>query len=159
MVTHCFWKKCFAKVSRVDKAFASCEHCLSKYFLLLDTNVFTWMSSGMRMESNKTKGTILGWLYWCLYSLFPVLRDDFRQMPRDTQVAQGEKAVLNCSPPRGNPPPQVKWLKNGQYIQDLEDSTDLASLSSGGSIGGGSQVCPISQLYSVHFSQSRISVI
>ena len=149
MVTHCFWKKCFAKVSRVDKA--SCEHCLSKYFLLLDTNVFTWMSSGMRMESNKTKGTILGWSYWCLYSLFPVLRDDFRQMPRDTQVAQGEKAVLNCSPPRGNPPPQVKWLKNGQYIQDLEDSSDLVSLTSGGSIGGGSQVWSLSQLYSVHF--------
>ena len=56
---------------------------------------------------------------------FAVLRDDFRNMPFDTQVAEGERAVLHCAPPRGNPAPQVKWLKDGQYIED--DTNSLVS--------------------------------
>ena len=56
-----------------------------------------------------------------------MLRDEFRAMPSDTRVAQGDRTVLECSPPRGNPNPQVTWLKDGRY---LEDSTSLSRLSS-----------------------------
>ncbi|CAG7716251.1 unnamed protein product, partial [Allacma fusca] len=44
------------------------------------------------------------------------LRDEFRSSPQNTWVAQGETAVLECEPPRGNPEPKVSWKKNGHPI-------------------------------------------
>ncbi len=56
-----------------------------------------------------------------------VLRDDFRLMPIDTKVVEGDTAVMKCNPPRGNPKPTVQWLKNGESI-----------FGSGNGIGGDS---------------------
>ena len=50
------------------------------------------------------------------FFLILVLREDFRVFPKDIQVAQGERALLPCVPPRGHPEPQVSWLRNSQKL-------------------------------------------
>ena len=54
--------------------------------------------------------------------LFLDLRDDFRTMPKDTDVAIGDETTLKCSPPKGHPPPAVRWKKDGEYL-DLTSSS------------------------------------
>ena len=49
------------------------------------------------------------------------LRDEFRSMPKDTDVAIGDETSLKCSPPKGHPPPVVRWKKDGEYL-DLSSS-------------------------------------
>ena len=56
---------------------------------------------------------------YCL--LISDLRDDFRAMPKDTDVSIGDETVLKCSPPKGHPPPVVRWKKDGEYL-DLTSS-------------------------------------
>ncbi|CAD6190527.1 unnamed protein product [Caenorhabditis auriculariae] len=46
-----------------------------------------------------------------------MLRDDFRTRPRTVQALAGEKAVLECSPPRGFPEPVVSWRKDDKEIR------------------------------------------
>lgn len=46
-----------------------------------------------------------------------VLRDEFKAEPQHTRVAQGETAILECSPPKGTPEPIVFWRKNGQKLE------------------------------------------
>lgn len=59
---------------------------------------------------------------------FSVLKDDFRQEPKDTRVALGETVVLECGPPRGHPEPALHWRKDGD-VMDVESSTRLVSFS------------------------------
>ncbi|KAJ1361378.1 Protein sax-3 [Parelaphostrongylus tenuis] len=46
-----------------------------------------------------------------------MLRDDFRTRPRTVQALSGDKAVLECSPPRGFPEPVVSWRKDDKELK------------------------------------------
>ncbi len=39
------------------------------------------------------------------------LRDEFRTRPRNVQAVVGQRAVMECAPPRGFPEPAVSWQK------------------------------------------------
>jgi hypothetical protein len=64
-----------------------------------------------------------------IFTFVSVLRDDFRFMPVDTTVTQGDVAVLKCIPPKGNPKPIVRWLKNNLYIDEYSYPSAIASSS------------------------------
>lgn len=44
------------------------------------------------------------------------MRDEFRFEPQSNRVAANEDIVLECSPPKGTPEPQVFWRKDGQTL-------------------------------------------
>ncbi len=49
--------------------------------------------------------------------IFAVLREEFRTEPVDSMAVTGEVAILECEPPRGHPPPIVKWMKDEMMIE------------------------------------------
>ncbi|XP_068086117.1 protein sax-3 [Anabrus simplex] len=59
-----------------------------------------------------------------------VLRDEFRLVPKDTRVAAGETALLECGPPKGHPEPTLQWRKNGQVI-DIDASKRIRVVDGG----------------------------
>lgn len=54
-----------------------------------------------------------------------VLREEFRVMPDNVQVALGDTATLKCAPPRGRPEPTTSWLRNGQPVAVDESRVKL----------------------------------
>lgn len=48
--------------------------------------------------------------------------------PTDVEVAEGEMAVLTCSPPVGHPEPNVVWKKDGLPISSADHHYTVSCL-------------------------------
>lgn len=49
------------------------------------------------------------------------LRNEFRVQPSNVEVALGEVAIINCSPPIGQPEPNVTWKKDGLLLNSSDE--------------------------------------
>lgn len=45
------------------------------------------------------------------------MRDEFREEPKNTDVAVGGETVIACKPPRGKPEPRVRWKKDSEVLK------------------------------------------
>lgn len=52
------------------------------------------------------------------------MKEDFRSEPKDSDAILNQDVVLECSPPKGNPKPVVKWKKDGDNL-DLTSATRI----------------------------------
>ena len=60
------------------------------------------------------------------------MKDEFRAVPSDTAAVVGSDVVMECSPPRGNPAPVVKWKRDGDNL-DLTSSSRVR-IDNGGNL-------------------------
>ena len=37
--------------------------------------------------------------------------------PQDSKVEPGEEVTFSCLPPKGEPPPHIKWRKDGEELE------------------------------------------
>lgn len=51
------------------------------------------------------------------------MRDEFRELPQNTEVGAGMDVTLGCKPPRGEPEPRVRWLRGEQVVQPSDRVT------------------------------------
>nr|XP_053630897.1 roundabout homolog 1-like [Cherax quadricarinatus] len=51
-----------------------------------------------------------------------MLREEFRTVPQDVAAASGDRAEILCVPPRGHPPPDLSWTRNGHPIALKEEA-------------------------------------
>ncbi|XP_029303568.1 roundabout homolog 1 isoform X1 [Cottoperca gobio] len=93
-----------------------------------------------------------------------VLQDEFSVQPSDVEVAEGEVAVLNCSPPKGHPEPNLIWKKNGFPINNTDHHyTELSGkliIAPAEKKHSGAYVCVASNTVGVRESRAaRLSVL
>jgi len=50
-----------------------------------------------------------------------VLRDEFREEPRDVELAAGHDALLGCRPPRALPAARVSWTRGSRPLDPADD--------------------------------------
>ncbi|GMT06094.1 hypothetical protein PENTCL1PPCAC_28268, partial [Pristionchus entomophagus] len=62
-----------------------------------------------------------------------MLKEEFRSRPRAVQALSGDKAILECSPPRGYPEPIVTWKKDEKEIR-ISDEEPRMSLHPDGNL-------------------------
>ncbi|CAB1352356.1 unnamed protein product [Coregonus sp. 'balchen'] len=86
-----------------------------------------WLRNGQPLEMDKldsqSRPIVLSEGSLFFLSVVPgrrTLREEFRVQPSDVEVAVGEVAVINCSPPVGHPEPNVTWRKDGVPINDTD---------------------------------------
>ncbi|XP_076876576.1 roundabout homolog 4 isoform X2 [Brachyhypopomus gauderio] len=92
------------------------------------------------------------------------LRDEFRMHPGDTEVAQGEMAVMNCSSPLGYPEPNITWKKDGVLINTSDEHyTELSGkliIAPARREDSGVYVCVASNIVAVRESRAaRLTVL
>ncbi|XP_064207151.1 roundabout homolog 1 isoform X3 [Anguilla rostrata] len=91
------------------------------------------------------------------------LQDEFRTQPSDTEVALGEMAVMNCTPPAGHPEPNVTWKKDGVPLNSTEERYTVYNgklvITPAQKNDSGTYVCVASNTMGVRESQAvRLSV-
>ena len=86
-------------------------------------------------------------------------------MPEDTQVAEGEPALLSCVPPHGNPHPVVSWQREGEEVDPASDHryriVDGANLviTAVSRSDAGAYVCRARNIYGERISQPAILTV
>ncbi|XP_066564116.1 roundabout homolog 4 isoform X2 [Amia ocellicauda] len=92
------------------------------------------------------------------------LREEFRAHPSDVEVAVGQEAVMDCTPPKGHPEPNITWKKDGVPINKTDDRYSIVNgklvILSAHKEDAGVFVCVASNTVAVRESRAgRLSVL
>ncbi|XP_064085211.1 roundabout homolog 2-like [Macrobrachium nipponense] len=86
-----------------------------------DAGVYTCVATNFNGRATSRNATLT----------IAVLREEFRVAPSDVTATSGERAQLMCSPPRGHPPPELTWSRNGHEIDPEEEPERVQILEDG----------------------------